>query len=83
MILINHVIFTGPSFAIDTACSSSLLAMQQAISAMRSGQCEAAIVGGVNLLLKPTCSLQFHRLSMLSPDGSCKAFDASGKENPN
>jgi fatty acid synthase, animal type len=45
---------------------------------MRTGQCDAAIVGGVNLLLKPTCSLQFHRLGMLSPQGMCKAFDSSG-----
>lgn len=69
---------TGPSYAIDTACSSSLYAMHQAVAAMRSGQCEAAIVGGVNLVLKPTSSLQFHRLNMLSVDGACKAFDASG-----
>lgn len=68
----------GPSFAIDTACSSSLLAMQQAISSIRTGQCDAAIVGGLNLLLKPTCSLQFHKLGMLSQDGACKAFDSSG-----
>jgi hypothetical protein len=52
--------------------------MQQAVSAIRTGQCDSAIVGGVKLLLKPTCSLQFHRLSMLSPQGMCKAFDASG-----
>lgn len=77
--IIYFSISSGPSFAIDTACSSSLLAMQQAIASIRSGQCDAAIVGGVNLLLKPTCSLQFHRLGMLSPDGACKAFDVSGK----
>uniref|UniRef100_A0A224X4N0 Fatty acid synthase n=1 Tax=Panstrongylus lignarius TaxID=156445 RepID=A0A224X4N0_9HEMI len=70
--------FKGPSFAIDTACSSSMLAFHQAVTAMRNGECDAAIVGGVNLLLKPNESLQFHRLSMLSPDGACKAFDASG-----
>ncbi|XP_066156912.1 fatty acid synthase [Euwallacea fornicatus] len=70
--------FKGPSYAIDTACSSSLFAFQQAINAIKTGQCDSAIVGGVNLLLKPTSSLQFHRLSMLSPDGMCKAFDASG-----
>ncbi|KAL7302666.1 hypothetical protein TKK_0004723 [Trichogramma kaykai] len=70
--------FSGPSFALDTACSSSLYAMHHAVAAMRSGQCDSAIVAGVNLLLKPTSSLQFHRLSMLSPDGACKAFDASG-----
>lgn len=70
--------FNGPSYAIDTACSSSMFAFQQAVAAMKSGQCDAAIVGGVNILLKPTNSLQFHRLSMLSPQGMCKAFDASG-----
>ncbi|KAG5885210.1 hypothetical protein JTB14_012233 [Gonioctena quinquepunctata] len=70
--------FTGPSYAIDTACSSSLFAFQQAVTAIKTGQCDSAIVGGVNLLLKPTSSLQFHRLSMLSPQGMCKAFDASG-----
>nr|CAD7589404.1 unnamed protein product [Timema genevievae] len=69
---------SGPSYAIDTACSSSMFALQQAVNAMRTGQCDAAIVGGVNLCLKPTCSLQFHRLNMLSPSGMCKAFDASG-----
>lgn len=70
--------FSGPSYAIDTACSSSLFAFQQAVNAIKTGQCDSAIVGGVNLLLKPTSSLQFHRLSMLSPDGMCKAFDSSG-----
>lgn len=70
--------FSGPSFAVDTACSSSLYAFNQAVVAMRTGQCDAAIVGGVNLVLKPTSSLQFHRLNMLSPEGMCKAFDASG-----
>lgn len=70
--------FNGPSYAIDTACSSSLFAFQQAVMAIKTGQCDSAIVGGANLLLKPTSSLQFHRLSMLSPHGMCKAFDASG-----
>ncbi|XP_043251796.1 fatty acid synthase isoform X1 [Colletes gigas] len=71
--------FNGPSYAIDTACSSSLYAMHQAIAAMRTGECDAAIVGGCNIPLKPVGSLQFHRLSMLSHDGTCKAFDADGK----
>ena len=70
---------TGPSYAIDTACSSSLFGLQQALVAIRTGQCDAAIVAGSSLLLKPTSSLQFHKLSMLSPQGMCKAFDASGK----
>lgn len=70
--------FKGPSIALDTACSSSLLALQNAYQAIRSGECPAAIVGGINLLLKPNTSVQFMKLGMLSPDGTCKSFDDSG-----
>lgn len=70
--------FKGPSYAVDTACSSSLFAMAQAFEDMRLGRCDAAIVAGAGLILKPTMSLQFKRLNMLSPDGMCKAFDESG-----
>ncbi|XP_063535514.1 fatty acid synthase [Cydia strobilella] len=69
----------GPSYAIDTACSSSMFALAQAASAIRSGYCDAAVVAGTNLCLKPANSLNFHRLSMLSPEGRCAAFDASGR----
>ncbi|XP_075558241.1 fatty acid synthase 1 [Dermacentor variabilis] len=69
----------GPSFTVDTACSSTMTALNQAMLALRSGQCEAAIVGGSTLTLKPTTSLNFFRLGMLSPDGKCKAFDSDGK----
>ncbi|CAG9798221.1 unnamed protein product [Chironomus riparius] len=70
--------FKGPSYAVDTACSSSLFAMDHAFRDIRSGRCDAAIVAGVGLIFKPTMSLQFKRLNMLSPDGACKAFDESG-----
>ncbi|KAL3200527.1 hypothetical protein MRX96_013176 [Rhipicephalus microplus] len=71
--------FHGPSFTIDTACSSTMTALNQAMLALRTGQCDAAIVGGSTLTLKPTTSLNFFRLGMLSPDGMCKAFDSDGK----
>ncbi|XP_061081570.1 fatty acid synthase isoform X1 [Conger conger] len=70
--------FNGPSTAIDTACSSSLLALENAFNAIRHGQCDSALVGGVNLLLKPNTSVQFMKLGMLSPNGTCKSFDSSG-----
>ncbi|XP_030610501.1 LOW QUALITY PROTEIN: fatty acid synthase [Archocentrus centrarchus] len=70
--------FSGPSTAIDTACSSSLLGLENAFHAIRQGHCDAALVGGVNLLLKPNTSVQFMKLGMLSPEGTCKSFDASG-----
>lgn len=70
--------FKGPSFVMDTACSSSLLAMDQALASIRLGLCDAAIVAGTSLCLKPTTSLQFKKLNMVSTDGCCRSFDASG-----
>ncbi|XP_049874376.1 fatty acid synthase [Pectinophora gossypiella] len=79
----NRISYTfdlkGPSYAVDTACSSSMFALSQAVAAMRAGHCDAAIVAGTNLCLKPANSLNFHRLSMLSPEGRCAAFDAAGR----
>jgi polyketide synthase PksN len=40
----------GPSLVIDTACSSALVGMDMAIQALREGNIEAALVGGVSLL---------------------------------
>ncbi|KAJ0178566.1 hypothetical protein K1T71_006389 [Dendrolimus kikuchii] len=79
----NRISYTfdlkGPSYAIDTACSSSMFALAQAVAAVRAGHCDAALVAGTNLCLKPAHSLNFHRLSMLSPEGRCAAFDADGR----
>ena len=40
----------GKSEAIDTACSSALVALDNAIKEIRAGDCETALVGGVNAL---------------------------------
>ncbi len=69
--------FTGPSVAIDTACSSSLVALHAACTALRGNECRLAIAGGVNALINPTPFIAFCSMGMLSPDGRCKAFDAS------
>ncbi|KAL1445362.1 hypothetical protein MTO96_045069, partial [Rhipicephalus appendiculatus] len=68
--------FHGPSMAVDTACSSTMTALHEAVLALRSGRCEAAIVGGSNVTLEPTISQSFQRLGMLSQDGKCKVFDS-------
>lgn len=65
----------GPSFAVDAACSSSLIALHQAIAAIRSGQCSAALVGGVNLSLVPDAMIAFSRIGALSRGGVCRPFD--------
>ncbi|KAL1458881.1 hypothetical protein MTO96_043396, partial [Rhipicephalus appendiculatus] len=71
--------FHGPSVAVDTACSSAMTALNEAVQALRSGRCEAAIVGGSNVTLAPARSLHYQRLGMLAHDGKCKAFDADGE----
>ncbi len=70
--------FEGPSLAIDTACSSSLVAVHQACQALRLGECEAALVAGVNALLTPNLYVCLTAMGLMSADGRCKAFDASG-----
>lgn len=70
--------FKGPSYTVDTACSSSLIAFDCAVQSIRSGACDSAIVGGVNLTLKPNNAVDFLRLNMLAADGRCKSFDVSG-----
>jgi len=72
-----HLDLQGPSLAVDTACSSSLVAVHLACQAIRNGECELALAGGVNLLLTPDISESLARAQMLSPTGLCKTFDAS------
>ncbi|MBK8096662.1 MAG: SDR family NAD(P)-dependent oxidoreductase [Planctomycetes bacterium] len=69
--------FRGPCFALDTACSGSLVAVHQAIRSLRSGECRAALAGGVNTLIDPLSSVGLCRARMLAPDGRCKTFDAA------
>ncbi|MCX6047699.1 MAG: type I polyketide synthase, partial [Chloroflexi bacterium] len=68
---------TGPCFAVDTACSSSLTAIHLACQSLRKGECEAALAGGVGLILNPDATIAFSKGRMLASDGRCKAFDAA------
>ncbi|HDR9511993.1 TPA: GNAT family N-acetyltransferase, partial [Burkholderia cepacia] len=67
----------GPTLTVDTACSSSLVATHLACESLRSGECDVAIAGGVNLLLDDRTFVAFSRAGMLAPDGRCKTFDAA------
>jgi acyl transferase domain-containing protein/enoyl-CoA hydratase/carnithine racemase/aryl carrier-like protein/SAM-dependent methyltransferase len=66
--------FSGPSFAVDSACSSSLTAIHLALDSLYSGMCEAAIAGGVSLILDPQHMLELTAVGMLSEGAQCRSF---------
>ncbi|MHA3774749.1 SDR family NAD(P)-dependent oxidoreductase [Verrucomicrobiota bacterium sgz303538] len=67
----------GPSVAMDTACSSALTAVHAACEHIWSGRGDAALAGGVTVMITPGGFIGFSQASMLSPEGRCAAFDAS------
>ncbi|MFC9440235.1 beta-ketoacyl synthase N-terminal-like domain-containing protein [Nocardia sp. NPDC057030] len=65
----------GPSVSVDTACSSSLVALHLALRGLHDGDCDVAVVGGVNLTLDPRVTDALSGAGMMAADGRCKTFD--------
>jgi acyl transferase domain-containing protein len=64
----------GPNMAIDTACSSSLVAVHQAAQALRAGECDLALAGGVNVVLSPLLMISLSQFGSVSRQGRAKTF---------
>ncbi|KAF2832649.1 KR domain-containing protein, partial [Ophiobolus disseminans] len=67
----------GPSMVVKTGCSASLVALHEAFRALQSGDCSGALVAGTSLIMGPTTTAAMFAEGILSPEASCKTFDAS------
>lgn len=75
---ISHKLdFRGPSVTVQSACSSSLLAVHLACTALRAGECDMALAGGVCIRSAQRAGHIYRPGGFESADGACRPFDAA------
>ena len=68
---------TSHSLTTNTACSSSMYALHMAVTAIRNGNCDSAIVAAANWITDPSMQIVLDKLSTLSPTSRCHTFNAA------
>jgi acyl transferase domain-containing protein len=74
-----HLNLTGPGVGVQTACSTSLTAIHLAVQSLLAFECDMALAGGVTITFPHRLGYRFHEGEILSPDGTCRAFDAGSQ----
>lgn len=70
---------TGPAVSVVTACSTSLVAVHLACRALRAGECEMALAGGVEIILPVVHGYLYNEGGILAPDAHVRPFDANAR----
>ncbi|OHV78904.1 hypothetical protein LCM4579_24750 [Ensifer sp. LCM 4579] len=73
----NKLNLTGPSLAVGSACSGGLVAIHHAVQAIRLGEADMALAGGVSVSTPQHVGYFAHEGVILSPTGCCRPFDAA------
>ncbi|WP_405773937.1 SDR family NAD(P)-dependent oxidoreductase [Streptomyces sp. NBC_01538] len=73
---------TGPCYSVQSYCSTSLVAVAAACSALVSGEADVMLAGGVTVAVPHRVGYLYQEAGMASPDGLCRAFDASAQGTP-
>nr|CBK62724.1 tmpA [Pseudoalteromonas sp. SANK 73390] len=71
--------FSGPSEVVNTMCSGAAVAIHRAVSALRAGEVEQAIVGAANLLLRPDTFIKLSQTRQMSSEPVVKSFGADAE----
>lgn len=69
----------GPSVNVANACSSSLIAVHLACKSLLEGEADMALAGGMKVMVPHRVGYHYQEGNIHSPDGHCRAFDASAK----
>ncbi|MEZ4887302.1 MAG: amino acid adenylation domain-containing protein [Chitinophagales bacterium] len=69
----------GPAVNVQTACSSSGVGVHLACQSLLNGDSDMVMVGGGRIQPPLASGYEYTEGGPLSPDGTCKAFDADAK----